>query len=177
MPFKINENQYKKIIFHENKDLNIIIFNKYQVLNDADIINKSHLFHGRYENIYIDSHSIPELEKIILMIKKEAAQFLNINEKEIKLGFWFNAMSPGDQTTLHCHDDLDEVLSGVYYFKVPENSGNLVLEMDKITEIIPEEGMLVMFSPSLDHRVTLNKSDQVRLSIGFNMKIANEVLD
>jgi len=175
MLLPINKDNYRKIKLAISNDVNEIIFKKFQGLSKNEIKHKSHLFYGRYENIYIENKSIPELEKIISMIKHESALFLSKKDEEIHMGFWFNVMSPGDQTTLHCHDDLDEILSGVYYIRVPDKSGSLVLEMDETIEIIPEEGMMVMFSPKLNHKVTVNKSNQTRLSIGFNVTSKSKV--
>lgn len=167
----VKKNKYKVIKFNEITDINNNIYEKYTRLTESEIKHKSHLFHGRYENIYIKEKALPEIEKIIIKIKNETAQYLNINEDELKIGFWFNAMHPGDQTSLHCHDDYDEILSGVYYIRVPKNSGNLILKMDDDVEIIPEEGMAILFSPALDHQVLINESKQVRLSIGFNVAV------
>jgi len=165
----VEKNQYKIIKFNDFTEVNNSIYEKYTRLNKSKIKHKSHLFDGRYENIYIKNKALPEIDKIIIKIKNEIAQYLNKNEDELKIGFWFNAMSPGDRTSLHCHDDFDEILSGVYYIRVPQNSGNLILKMDNDVEIIPEEGVTVLFSPALDHQVLTNESEQVRLSIGFNV--------
>jgi len=172
-PIPMNKDLYVIKTLEQTEDINNVIFQKYNDLKEADIERKSHLFHGRYENIYIKDTSIPEIQDIIEKLKQEAALFLNIQKAYLKFGFWFNAMSPGDQTTLHCHDDFDEVLSGVYYIKVPEQSGNLILHMEKQLEIQPKEGMIVLFSPCLKHHVTINNSKQIRLSIGFNVTVLN----
>lgn len=171
----MNNQLYVIETFDNTKNINNIIFQKYTDLKEADIERKSHLFHGRYENIYIKPNSIPEIQDIIERLKQAAAQFLTKSATDLKFGFWFNAMSPGDQTTLHCHDDFDEILSGVYYIKVPDQSGNLVLQLEKELEILPKEGMMVLFSPSLKHHVTINNSDHMRLSIGFNVTLINNV--
>ena len=42
--------------------------------------------------------------------------------------------------------------------------------LGKQLEILPKEGMMVLFSPSLKHHVTINNSDHMRLSIGFNVR-------
>jgi len=165
---KLQQGQYIVKHISGSEILNQPIFNKAMALKKEDIEHESHLFNGRYENIYIKEHAIRELQSILDHIKQEIASLLEIPEQQIKLGFWLNIMQPGEQTTLHCHDDFDEVISGVYYINVPENSGNLVLKTDRHTEIKPAEGMMVLFSPALEHYVTENKSSQVRLSIGFN---------
>ena len=78
-------------------------------------------------------------------------------------------MAPGDVTTAHTHDDDDELLSGVYYVRVPENSGKLVIhEAGRREEIEPEQGMFIFFSPQTLHEVTRNDSDEIRVSVAFN---------
>lgn len=42
-------------------------------------------------------------------------------------GFWLNAQGPGQSTSEHTHEELDELLSGVYYLSAPERSGDLIL--------------------------------------------------
>lgn len=167
----MNKNHYIVKKFDNTDYINNIIFQKFNDLKESDFKRKSHLFYGRYENIYIKRNSIPEIKNTIDKLKQEAALLLDVKSEKLRFGFWFNVMSPGDQTTVHCHDDLDEILSGVYYIRVPARSGNLVLHMEKQIEIVPEEGMLVLFSPSLNHHVSINNSTDVRVSIGFNVTI------
>ena len=67
------------------------------------------------------------------------------------------------------HDEDDEMISGVYYVKVPENSGKLVI-VDKYsrTEVTPQAGMFVFFAPSVLHSVSVNASGERRISLGMN---------
>lgn len=86
-------------------------------------------------------------------------------------------MNPGDVTTAHTHDDDDELLSCVYYIKVPKdvsNSGELILMANNEKTVIqPEEGKFVFFSPATLHEVTKNESNESRLSIAFNFGLLN----
>jgi hypothetical protein len=134
--------------------------------NNADI-RKTHLFEGRYENIYLNEQHIPELTPLINEAVELAENILNI--KNLRAGYWFNYMPPGATTTLHTHDDDDELLSCVYYVKVPENSGNLIIydKSEKI-EIESRTGDFIFFKPDIPHEVTKNNSTEHRLSIGFN---------
>ena len=78
-------------------------------------------------------------------------------------------MGPGAETTLHCHDDDDERLSGVYYVRVPKHSGKLIIHRG--TQRIhhaPQEGQWVFFAPETPHAVSVNRSDKLRLSVAFN---------
>ncbi|MDH5472420.1 MAG: 2OG-Fe(II) oxygenase family protein [Gammaproteobacteria bacterium] len=141
----------------------------YRHLQDEDN-KRTHLFEGRYENIYISSEKIPEKSLILQAVIATASKILDISPSDLKAGLWFNAMQPGDSTTAHRHDDDDELLSAVYYVKVPKNSGELILTVNNFTtHVTPKEGMMVFFPPDMIHEVTENKSNEMRLSLGINI--------
>ena len=138
--------------------------------NDPDI-RKTHLFEGRYENIYINDQHIAALKSLVNEAVKLAENFLDI--KNLRAGYWFNYMPPEATTTLHTHDDDDELLSCVYYVNVPENSGNLIIYDDsddnkQKIEIKSRTGDFIFFKPDVRHEVSKNNSSEHRLSIGFN---------
>ena len=160
---------YTRIFSQPCFDVNEKILTKYEQLSDEDFKAKTHLFNGRYENIYLEIDKIPGLEVIINSALENAASILNIKKEKLTSGFWLNAMGAGDVTTAHTHDDDDELLSCVYYIKVPEHSGDLIIiDNNKKTIIKPEEGTFVFFSPDTLHEVSKNESAQSRLSIAFN---------
>lgn len=131
---------------------------------------KTHLFFGRYENIYISSKQIPQISDILDSVVEIAAEILKRPPDELKAGLWFNVMNPGDKTTLHKHDDDDELLSAVYYIKVPDNSGKLVIGKEPaLTKLTPQEGLLAFFPPNMPHEVTENLSQESRVSLGINI--------
>lgn len=150
-------------------DVNDLILENFKLLTDHDFKEKTHLFNGRYENIYLDVNVIPELKVIIQAATQYAVNILKTKKENINLGYWLNWMQEGDVTTAHTHDDDDEVLSCVYYIRVPEKSGDLIItDNNKQTVIKAEEGTFVFFSPQILHEVSENKSQQPRLSIAFN---------
>ena len=160
---------YTRVFSQSCLDVNPDIVERFESLSENDFKEKTHLFHGRYENLYIETNKIPALELIMATAMEHAAEILKINKEKLQFGFWLNSMKPGDVTTAHSHDDDDELLSCVYYVKVPENSGNLIITKNKQKEIIkPEEGTFVFFSPATLHEVSRNESDESRLSIAFN---------
>ena len=139
------------------------------LMNDPSI-RQSHYFNGRFENIYLPLDKLPELAAILDFTEATARDVLNSPNAELRTGFWFNYMQPGDITTLHSHDDDDELLSAVYYLRVPANSGDLILHAATGAErVVPQEGRLVLFSPAVPHEVTDNLSGEARLSIGMNI--------
>lgn len=146
-----------------------LIWGLEQYINDPET-RKTHEFSGRYENIYIDTEKIPALKILLSTVTEIAAVILNRQPGELRAGLWFNLMNPGDKTTLHQHDDDDELLSAVYYIKVPENSGTLILHKTPIkTQVTPQEGMFAFFPPDMPHEVTENMSNSARISLGINI--------
>jgi len=166
---------HQKIAPASIQTLNSVITKSFLALHQAPSIRKTHLFDGRYENIYMNDSHIPELLPLIQIATEYAEKILN--KKNVRAGYWFNFMPPGSVTNPHRHDDYDELLSGVYYLDVPEDSGNLVLQDKtasgelKSIEVIPQAGLFVFFKPDVIHEVTENKSGENRLSIGMNFGV------
>ena len=143
--------------------------------HDPDI-KRSHLFNGRYENIYLTSAQIPELGDLLDEALDHARRLLNIDD--LQAGCWFNFMPPGSVTSVHSHDDYDELMSAVYYVAVSQNSGKLIIHKDNKQHVItPQQGMFVFFAPNVVHEVSENMSSDNRLSIAINFgrrKIAGD---
>lgn len=130
-------------------------------------IKRSHLFNGRYENIYLTPEHIPEIKELLDEACELASQILGVDD--LRAGCWFNYMPPGAVTTLHSHDDDDELLSAVYYVTVPADSGELIIHDDnRLYRVLPRQGMFVFFAPDVVHEVSKNNSSADRLSIGIN---------
>jgi hypothetical protein len=149
--------------------LNEALLSGYLALLNAPETRSSHYFSGRYENVYISAGQLPAYAELLSIARELATGILGAQSGSLKVGGWFNGMGPGQATVMHSHDDSDEVLSGVYYVAVPAGSGELIL-MDKHcpVTISPEVGSFVFFSPALQHEVTANCGNGLRLSIGMN---------
>jgi hypothetical protein len=160
---------FERLCSEPAKALNPSLLAGFQALADSPQSRRSHYFGGRYENIYIHPEQLPAYAELLTIARQHAARLLSCSADRLKVGGWFNAMASGQVTTLHSHDDDDEVLSAVYYVDVPVNSGELVLmAADGMVRIEPEAGSFVFFSPRMPHEVTENCSDGLRLSIGMN---------
>lgn len=150
--------------------INQQIRDAYQMLGEQDLLRRSHFFNGRYENLYLERGLIPAIGQVMEQADTFAQNILQLNHG-LRSGFWINDMGPGHVTTEHDHDEDDELLSGVYYVQVPENSGDLVILDKRIrtrTLVTPQAGMFVFFAPSVLHSVSANLSEERRLSIGMN---------
>ena len=104
--------------------------------------------------------------------RRGAAEYLRQPDLELSVGFWLNEMGPGHVTLAHRHDEDDELVAGVYYVRVPNDSGELLLTHGAIsTRVTPGAGQFVFFPPEVLHEVTVNRSAETRLSIGMNFGI------
>jgi len=166
---------HRKPAPHNIVNLNQDIVKKFNANQNNNDIRKTHLFEGRYENIYLSEQQIPELKILIDEAVSLAEDILMV--KNISAGYWFNAMPPESTTTLHSHDDFDELLSAVYYLHVPEDSGNLIVynktvnNKEEKIEITPHAGEFIFFKPDIKHEVGRNNSNEYRLSIGINFGV------
>jgi uncharacterized protein (TIGR02466 family) len=97
--------------------------------------------------------------------------------------YWFNINKKGDYNISHRHPK--SILSAVFYFKTPENCGNIVFERsDLLTElndfdehteysyvdwfIPPQKNLLIVFPSFVKHGVEMNRSDEDRISLAIN---------
>jgi hypothetical protein len=145
------------------------ILDAFSALGEEDFTRRTHFFGGRFENLYLEGKRIPALAAVLSHAEACARQILGWGSEPLRSGFWLNAQGPGQSTSEHTHDELDELLSAVYYVKVPPESGELVLRDGHFRiHVTPVEGMFLFFPPNLSHRVETNRSGEQRLSIAFN---------
>lgn len=182
----------------DNKDLSEIILS----IRDNNESNKRSN-QGGYQTYPYTAPNFdnPLVEELFTDIIAPSAQdILNswgLNEIKIKeYCYWYNINHKYTYNSSHSHPGSH--ISGVYYVKVPSNSGNIIFERSESerdrmqfqsqkmimgnmnvdnpninTEhwFVPEEGMLLMFPGHLNHKVEQNLSDDAdsdRISISFN---------
>ncbi|MFV1983905.1 MAG: putative 2OG-Fe(II) oxygenase [Thiohalomonadales bacterium] len=154
--------------FPKYQNLNKNILDKFHLFKNHTTTRNSHFFEDRYENIYIPSDLIEEINTVLFYCNHCVKIITGKNS--LHSGLWFNYMNPGNLTLPHSHDEADELYSAVYYVKVPENSGDLIIkENNQDITIHPQEGMFVLFPPTFVHHVTKNNSNEARLSLGINI--------
>ena len=133
------------------------------------------------------------LEKLRKIISDYFNKEISILNKDIGLNnVWININKKHNHNMIHDHHK--SFYSGVYYVKVPENSGNLYFynpeiwftgaiekpelflnkkyEKEKV-EYNSEEGDLYFFVGNLPHGVSKNLSDEDRISISFNFNFGD----
>ena len=139
--------------------------------------------------IELDAPYFKRLQDVILTSVGEAfAEFENIsrpasvNDLPFEMcSAWITVMPPGECYMMHTHPNA--ILTGTYYLSTPENSGDLAfidtqeIAIDpvngkaKIINVPPKEGNLVFFPAYLMHEVQKNNSNQVRISMTFDLKM------
>lgn len=138
----------------------------------------------------------PEFKKYLnymkIHLKNIIESILSSDSKAHLVNMWININKKHDFNWNHVHPDSH--LSGVFWIKCPESSGDLVFDspqnfsdwklyesvkddykksyfMREVVTFAPKEGSMVVFPPNLRHGVSPNSSDKDRISIAFNIKI------
>jgi uncharacterized protein (TIGR02466 family) len=141
-------------------------------------------FQFKGNNNVIDQYRMPTLKEAII---RTAYNYLaSIPTKVIPELYiesnWVAKIS--NNGSMHVHTHPFSFLSGCYYFKTTGSEGNLVFEnpnpvadwMDPYSDIwpnnyhvTPEEGLMVLFPSWLRHRVDINKTENDRWCLAFNI--------
>jgi len=135
------------------------------------------------------------LDELVFKIKNVGDTFFKFmkgkDEWKIELdNIWINVNTPGSYNTSHIHPK--SFLSGVYYVKVPKNSGKIHFEhpcrsftydwddsyFDKLNNMnsagmyyTPEEKRNYLFPSWLAHSVESNNSKENRISVSYNLNL------
>ena len=96
------------------------------------------------------------------------------DEDLVIANYWGHIHEKNMSTTLHNH--FDSYVSAVCYVEVPKGSGCIVFRprlnqynnSAYASRFDPEKGVYYMFPGYLDHFVTRNMLDSLRISISFN---------
>jgi hypothetical protein len=72
------------------------------------------------------------------------------------------------------HNHLNDTISGCFYIKTTENSGNINFHInDKKEVIVPETSMLLLFPGVIYHNVEINNTKEDRIVYSFNIQSYN----
>jgi hypothetical protein len=99
---------------------------------------------------------------------------------------WAVVHEKGAQTNLHSHESPENYLTGAhvsaaYWVKIPENSGDFVFQYRPNPYIVqqktikPQVGHYAMFDSTLQHFVTRNLSNDLRIVISMNFRINENI--
>ena len=156
--------------------------------NPLSPVQASNSQFGWQSNFDLDEHE--SFQTICKYITETAYDFCNnlkgFNYKKIILkDLWANLNFPNDINWPHTHGSD---ISGVYYVDVQPNSGALFLEskalaytdrelnkylLDNFSSkmLLPENKKVIMFDSTLQHGVLKNLSQEVRMSLSFNLDV------
>jgi uncharacterized protein (TIGR02466 family) len=147
--------------------------------------------HGwQSEDIYVDknrpyiSNLLKELASAIPPILKD----LGVSRDLALTNAWININPKNSSNQIHTHPKA--MLSGVYYVSADEHSGNIVFYNDvKLNTIYsmftdnnnkntyievkykPKVNKIILFPSWIPHGVEINKSQEDRISIAFNLEL------
>lgn len=130
-----------------------------------------------------DYHNQKLYESIGRNLPRKHIDHLN----EFQIHGWVNINKKGDYNMRHTHANTDILLCGVYYLKVPKNSGRIrfydprgawlqampdhryFYDSFDYGFVEPEENYVIFFPSWLEHGVEPNNSSEDRISIAFNI--------
>jgi len=101
---------------------------------------------------------------ILPFLKRVEQELKNLYPEHHIHRFWFNINGPGHFNEWHNHGSREIV--GVAYIQTNSLSGNI--EFEDCNIIFPEAGDLLIFSSEINHRVSVNQSNDFRISIALN---------
>lgn len=153
---------------------------------------------GGWQSEFVDNNAemLPLIDEINKRLEALRSLINFKDEYDLKVeSMWINVNHPYNYNTRHTHPG--SYLSGSFYVKAPDNSGNLVLkhpaqnhapmlyskeifktynDINSLTwNILPAENKLVMFPGWVEHEVEQNLSNEDRISIAFNTDFYNKV--
>lgn len=124
-----------------------------------------------------DLHKLPVFREFTKALEFIASECLEHPARVVDM--WGNINYKNSYNGNHTHGNT---LSGVFYLKVPKDSGRLILcnpavrsDAQFIREsnypIVPEPLALILFPSWLEHYVEPNLSEETRVSISFNFEL------
>ena len=174
----INEDMYKYIKFLNEKD-NIGI-------------SKSNIKGWHSKDFDLNDKDPQNFIKFILPAIEQVMDDMSWEKQKqtAKINNMWAIINTGGSANLR-HQHGNSTISGAYYVRAPENSGDIVFydprpapvysypNIDKpnilnaqVNGVNPKEGALVLFPSYLDHSVNENLSNDERIVISFNIRIA-----
>ena len=153
--------------------------------SEADLDSLSKILRDNYKNRLLDDVTTssyedsycPSNDIVDGIIREMKNDFYAATEEEIEVeNFWGHIHEKNMST--NCHNHTTSYVSAVLYVEVPEGSGKLVFrprinQYDNsayISKFNPERGVFYMFPSHVDHYVSRNLSDDMRISISFNFR-------
>jgi uncharacterized protein (TIGR02466 family) len=137
----------------------------------------------------LEDAALDELRALILAAGADFVKGMGMPAIPVKIDrAWINVFQPGAQEEMHSHDG--SLISGTYYVDAPKGCGSITFPdpigarrahraftrttgdaylLAPAVSFDPEPGRLLMFESWVQHSIACNKTDQVRISIAFNL--------
>ena len=146
----------------------------------------THYLSNDFSECIISKLNLTKFKNELDLCIRDYCNKLSFNCTEYKTESWFTLFRKGNYG--HAHDHGGANISGVYYYKTNGEDGNLKFYSPVVQasssdcfakysaskEIIqPEIGMLVLFPGYLMHEISINNTDNVRISLSFNIDFKN----
>tara|TARA_B100001057_G_scaffold500271_1_gene614418 strand:+ start:1702 stop:2298 length:597 start_codon:yes stop_codon:yes gene_type:complete len=188
-PTIIHDYNYDKI---NEKEAIEFCYEQKKLFCEGQVISNRGGWHSDFFNINDDniiSHTLTEgLSESI---------FTALNPSlELSITYWIMINCPNSYNTSHTHPDAH--FSGVLWLKVPENSGTIKFDSpfnhtgySEISSYLPEVkdqtgffhgmtydpkvGRMLTFPSALRHEVNVNKSNEDRIAISYNIHVLNHI--
>ena len=110
--------------------------------------------------IYIDSDALE------ILFSEHLKHIKEVHKKDyVIIRGWVHFMKKGSERKPHLHSST----TGLYYLKIPENSGKLYFD-DTAEFIDPVEGDFHLFGRMLSHGITEHRSEYIRLAIAMELE-------
>ena len=171
-----------------HRDVKLITIAKIDIMKgmvDADLNSLSKIlldnYHNKFEceveSTYFEDSICPPNDIVDDIIEQIQIDFnAATGEKITPLNYWGHIHEKNMSTNMHNHNDT--YVSAVVYVEVPEGSGGIVFrprlnQYDNSaysSKFQPERGVYYIFPGYLDHFVTRNMSNELRISLSINFK-------
>ena len=157
-----------------------------------DYLWKLELFHtDEHVAVATDDKFVLRHPTLKFLHDRIMGEFNRLNDEHLKYEnkfvintSWYTHSKPGQYASFHNHSNC--MFSGVFYVKVPDNSGDIEFDShsgntfqprssepnifnSRSIKIKPSKGKLLFFDSNIYHEIKRNESDQVRVSIAFNL--------
>ena len=171
-----------------HRDVKLITIAKIDIMKgmvDADLNSLSKIlldnYHNKFEceieSTYFEDSICPPNDIVDDIIEQIQIDFnAATGEKITPLNYWGHIHEKNMSTNMHNHNDT--YVSAVVYVEVPEGSGSIVFRprlnqydnSSYSSKFQPERGVYYIFPGYLDHFVTRNMSNELRISLSINFK-------
>ena len=165
--------------------INLVKIDLLKGRSNADLNSLSRILRDNYDNRLLDDVTTSSYEDsycppndiIDGVIREMKNDFYAATKEEIEVENYWGHIHEKNMST-NCHNHCSSYVSGVLYVEAPKGSGILVFrprinQYDNaayVSKFEPERGIFYMFPSHLDHYVSRNLSDDLRISVSFNFK-------